>query len=130
MLVVDLEDRVVRFAGAAQPPVLHFFGNSKRIESLISEMTFLGFQDPLPVSCSTEQKSVNSGDKIVLYSDGLIDTENTNGEASGADSLEEFTMTNGDLDGVTFNRKLIEAVMEYSGGVLVDYILLLTVTIK
>lgn len=129
-LFFDSEKRTMQYAGAAHPPVLHFRSTTSQAELLKSETTFLGFQDPLPVPCSTEQIQLNSGDKVILYSDGLIEVKNPKGEFYGTEGLQEFTHKNHALGPHDFNRKLLETVSGGGQNIIRDDILLITIVIK
>ncbi|NIR48539.1 serine/threonine-protein phosphatase [candidate division KSB1 bacterium] len=129
-VIFDFKDRTMRFASAAQPPIIFFHNRSGQIELLRSETTFLGFEDPLPVPCSTDQMQINSGDKILLYSDGLIESEDKNGCILGTQGVRNFTKSHYSLRSTEFNRTLIEYMLNSNNSKIKDDILLMTVTVK
>ena len=90
---VDLEKFVLRYAGAGHPPLLHASrGNtyarnspSREIEAnglmlgLFPEATYSALEIPL-----------DPGDRIVLYTDGILESMNTSREEFGKSRLKKF----------------------------------------
>jgi serine phosphatase RsbU (regulator of sigma subunit) len=72
----------------------------------------------------------DKGDKIFLFTDGIIDARNTAGEQYGNKRFEDFVKENGSLDVMTFNEKLMSALDDFQGGKQGDDIFLLSIQIK
>lgn len=126
-IFIDIEKKEMSLSGAAHPPVLYFSLDKGEHELLPSETTFLGFEDPLPVSCAVHRLNIQSGDRLLLYTDGLIEIRNTEGELSGTNWLTEFTKINHTLNSAEFNNALFGKLTNLKIN---DDILLMTVTVK
>jgi sigma-B regulation protein RsbU (phosphoserine phosphatase) len=129
-IFLDSEQREMEVAGAAHPPVLYYHAEKGEYELIPSETTFLGIQHPLLISCSAHRKKLNPGDKIVLYTDGLIELKSPLGEFFGTEGLIEFTKIHHALDSEMFNKRLFEEVINNRDRKIIDDILLMTITIK
>jgi sigma-B regulation protein RsbU (phosphoserine phosphatase) len=90
-IFIDAEKKEIALSGAAHPPVLYFSFDKGEHELLPSETTFLGFEAPLPVRCAVYRRKLYTRDKLLLFTDGLIEIKNTEGELSGTNWLTEFT---------------------------------------
>ena len=90
--VLNLESREFQFTSAGHPPVLHQQGSaSPRM------LDVDGFPIGMaPDSDDFHQRSVvlEPGDRLLIYSDGLPDTMNHDGEVFGAARLLEFVKNN------------------------------------
>lgn len=101
-LYLDLEAKIARYSAAGHPPMLHWNGEGE-IDRVESNGLLFG------VLRETEYPSVEmpvqSGDRFLLYSDGLSETENTAGEQfqamrmglvikqNGAANVEQLSQT-------------------------------------
>ena len=86
--------RRVRYANCGHYPGLLFRGGTG-LERLESTSTVLGLFDDW--RCTLSENHLSPGDTLVLYTDGVTDTFNRQGEDFGEDRL---------IDAVRKNRKL------------------------
>jgi len=75
-VLIDRRRMCFSYAGAAHPPMLHFSASECSVTSLESEATLIGFESPLPVACVVNHRSIDPGDRLLLYTDGLVDAKN------------------------------------------------------
>ncbi len=129
-IIFDFDNLTMNFASAAHPPVIHFNKQNRQLNLLQSETTLLGIQHPLLVACRTEQIPLHSGDKIIMYTDGLTDIKNEANEAFGLKGVKLFTENNETLDSKAFNHRLMETALNFSHGKIMDDMLLMAITIK
>ncbi len=90
-LWIDTENRNALYSAAGHPPLLRFReGRLERIESngLIFGVTP---ESDYPVC----DMSVSPGDRFLLYTDGLIEPENSAGDSFGDGRLEQVVRNNG-----------------------------------
>ena len=89
-LWLDTENGKALYSGAGHPPLLRWReGKLERIES--NGLLFGVIADPdYPVF----ELSIQSGDRFLLYTDGLIEPENARGDAFGERQLEEVLRRN------------------------------------
>ncbi len=86
LVFVVVDDDALRYACAGHPgPIV--IREDGSIERLTSSAPVIG------IGCNAEfsegKVAINPGDRVVLYSDGLLDDENLKGEHFGLEALEE-----------------------------------------
>jgi sigma-B regulation protein RsbU (phosphoserine phosphatase) len=93
--VVDGPARRLTYARAGhdRPLVLH----EGRAQPLGGEGTFLGFPDLDELHLSEEQINLAPGDRLVLYTDGLIDALSPKGQSFGLGRLQTVLLAQADL---------------------------------
>jgi sigma-B regulation protein RsbU (phosphoserine phosphatase) len=89
-LWVDTESRTVRYAAAGHPPLLRWGqGELQQIES--NGLLFgIARECDYPVFTAT----LNAGDRFILYTDGVVETDDGHGEFFGDRRLEEVVRHN------------------------------------
>jgi sigma-B regulation protein RsbU (phosphoserine phosphatase) len=97
------------FAAAGHPPAILFSNGSIRL--LDSQSGILGCLTDVTPSKSMDEVDLTSGDRLVLYTDGLIEVFNDHDEMLGVEGLAELVrrsakrtlqeMKQAILDGVT-----------------------------
>ena len=120
----------MELSGAAHPPAVHFKSESDKTELLSSETTLLGIDHPLPVACRSHRRKLHSGDKIILYTDGLIEARNGQGVLYGVERLQAFTAARHELQASAFNEALVNQVLDHCQGQVSDDILVMSITVK
>lgn len=129
-IIFDFNNLTMKFASAAHPPVIHFKKQERKLNLLKSETTLLGIQHPLLVACRTEQIPLHSGDRILIYTDGLTDIKNGSSRVFGLKAVQAFTEKNETLDSKAFNNSLMETALNFSNGKITDDFLLMAIKIK
>jgi len=86
----DTENRKALYSAAGHPPLLRW--SQSKLESTQSNGLISGVESgcDYPVC----EMSITTGDRFLLYTDGLIEPENTNGESFGDRRLEEIVLDN------------------------------------
>ena len=90
---VDLEKLVLRYAGAGHPPLLHASrGNGQARESGSREVEANGLMLGLfpEATYASLEIQIDPGDRIVLYTDGILESMNTAREEFGKSRLKNF----------------------------------------
>ncbi len=62
-----------------------------------------------------EEVVMQSGDRLILYSDGIIDTRDSRGEVYGKEKFFHCLQKNGSLDITALRDKVIQDIGEFSG---------------
>jgi len=126
--LLDLRDRVFRFAGAGGPQVLimHADGTSACLETS-------GF--PLAIMEDAEYEEVRievrEGDRLLLFSDGALEIANAAGEMLGLDGLIAMLKKQGYPAAEIQMEALEEELLKYSNGIrLADDLTLIEVCIR
>ncbi len=125
-LMIDRDAMTFSYAGAAHPPALHYSARNKLVTSLESASTLVGIETPLPVACVVNHRSIEPGDRVMLYTDGLIETRNPQGREFGQDQLESLLIRYSYLDNRTFNEMLMERQHDFCQGFQSDDTLIMT----
>lgn len=105
-LFIDSEKQVARYSAAGHPPLFYWNSKTEIIEQIKSNGILLGvFKDSdYPVY----QFSINKNDRFLLYTDGLIETENSNRKSFGENRLSELLNENKNLSVAELNENLFK----------------------
>ncbi len=129
-IFIDLSEMAFSFAGAAHPPALYYDSGSGEIELLESQATLLGLDAALPVNKVVKTLRLASGDKLIIYTDGLIEARDKQARQFGLRGLSEFVQRHHLLDSEAFNIRLIGDLETFSENHFHDDVLLMTLTVK
>lgn len=129
---IDMDKGAVNYAGAAHPPLLLWRAKSGRVEEYVENGLMLG---PFPDSqYSVSSFSVGKGDRIVLFTDGVVEAKNSSAGEFGVNRLREALESKHDLPICRFVDALLYAVSSWSGDAIgphqSDDITLLTIDFK
>lgn len=129
-VLLDLKKGNMSFAGAAHPPILHLEKNQKCCRERPSIVSLLGMMDPMPLICKTEHSQIKSGDRILLYSDGLIEVEDASQQPFGIESLAKSLITHRTLSGQALNKVILKQAESFGNSGFQDDVLLMSAVIK
>jgi phosphoserine phosphatase RsbU/P len=106
-------DGTLRWINAGHPPVL-LVGASGRIEHLSANGTPLGmFEEAL---YNVMETHLAAGDKLVLYTDGLLDSENADHVAFGLKKLRHAVAAHAAATCQALHDAVLAAIHEYTEG--------------
>ena len=108
----DAANRVGRYASAAQPPGLLWRRGKQTLEKLDGSGLLLGVRPN--ESYTAHEISFEVGDRLLLYSDGLVEAENAAGESFGDAALPAFIQKEQDLGADQFVDLLLKNVLAWS----------------
>ncbi len=106
---IDTKEKLLTYVRAGHNPPFICRGN-KVIELKEGSHPIGWF---INASYTTVEVQVKKNDLIVLYTDGLIEAENSKGEQFSAARFKEFIKANKHLDAETLKEKLIEALKNF-----------------
>ncbi len=129
-VLLDFSTGVMSMTGAAHPPVLQCSQNQKACRQWPSVVSFLGMMDPMPIACDSERAQLNSGDRILIYSDGMIEVEDAAQQVFGIDRLAESLAENSRLSGQPLNQAILDQTRSFAGDGFKDDVLLMSVAVK
>ena len=110
---VDTGSLLVRYSGAGHPPPLLWRRATGAVIELNGEGMLMGF-DP-EASYRTREMTVEHGDLLVLYTDGILEATDSRGNFFGGDGLRSFVTENGQLSAEPFVDALLAHLMRWSG---------------
>lgn len=91
--VLDRRTGVFRYSSAGHPPPLHFEAKTGRVRDLLAQGFMLGI---MPDEVYVEREvALEPGDKLLFYTDGLIEARNEIGELFGTHRLTECLTEHG-----------------------------------
>jgi serine phosphatase RsbU (regulator of sigma subunit)/catechol 2,3-dioxygenase-like lactoylglutathione lyase family enzyme len=115
MFLGDYDDstRRLRYAncGHVSPLLLRRDG---RVERLAATCTVVGLFEAW--QCQIAETQLATGDTLVLYSDGLTEAENREGEPFGEERLAEVMQEHRESNAEDLVRAIVEAAMHFSEG--------------
>jgi phosphoserine phosphatase RsbU/P len=109
---IDTNAHCVRYSSAGHPPPLLWQLGPRQILRLTSGGVFMGF-DPEATYPAAETR-VGRGDRLVIYTDGLIEVTNADGEFFGEDALQRFLEANSGLGADEFADALLAHLRRWS----------------
>jgi serine phosphatase RsbU (regulator of sigma subunit) len=112
-LFLDLESSTVNYAGAAHPPLLLWRKKSGSATEVLENGLMLGLFPDSTYSAIT--LPLEGGDRIVLFTDGIVEARNPSGEELGMDRLKRFVEENHALSAERFGDGLLDALERWSG---------------
>lgn len=127
--VIDLRAMKLMYLNCGHPSQYLYSSKEDTIKNLASETTLLGI---MPTIDRAFQKTLLIGpqDRIVLFTDGLIEIKNKEGEEYGKERLASFILRNPSLCSKDFNKELSKEIHQYREGSFKDDIFLMNITIN
>jgi phosphoserine phosphatase RsbU/P len=111
-MYLDAANRVGRYVSAAHPPGLLWRRGQQKLERLDGSGLLLGVRPN--ESYTACEVSFGLGDRLLLYSDGLVEAENSDGESFGDAALPIFIQEKQNLAAEQFVDLLLKDVLAWS----------------
>jgi sigma-B regulation protein RsbU (phosphoserine phosphatase) len=127
---VDRRAGTVVYAGAGHPPILHWRAASRTLEKLASTGFMVG---PFPDAVyTTGREAVAPGDRLAIYTDGLLEAFNAGDEMFGDARFPALFREHADLPGDAFADLVLRELTQWSGktGGLDDDVTLVIVDVR
>jgi serine phosphatase RsbU (regulator of sigma subunit) len=109
---VDLEKKLLRYAGAGHPPIMLASRSTKSVRRIEENGTILGLI-PDAVYTATEVP-LHSGDRCLLYTDGVFEAMSPSLEEYSKPRIEKFLAANATLSTNAFANALLDDVNRWS----------------
>jgi phosphoserine phosphatase RsbU/P len=109
---VDLETKSMSYAGAGHPPLLLWNDSTQSTSELEENGLPLGLFSDATYSIGHIQ--IEPGDKVVLYTDGIVETESPSQQGFGVDLFKGFLQSNHDLRANLFADSLLDELSNWS----------------
>lgn len=109
---VDLEKKILRYAGAGHPPIMLASRLTRSVRRIEENGTILGLI-PDAVYTATEVP-LHSGDRCLLYTDGVFEAMNPSLEEYSKPRIEKFLAANATLSTNAFANALLDDVNRWS----------------
>lgn len=109
---VDLEKKSMSYAGAGHPPLLLWSHSTQSASALMENGLPLGLFPN--ATYSNGYKQIEAGDKVVLYTDGIVETESPSQQGFGVDLFKGFLQSKHDLRANLFADSLLDELSNWS----------------
>jgi sigma-B regulation protein RsbU (phosphoserine phosphatase) len=111
-LFVDIDKGTATYAGAAHPPLLLWQAKTRSASECLKNGLMLGpFSDP---TYSAVTFALEEGDRIVLFTDGIIEAKDSSDDEFGIERLREIVDTNHSLSVKRFADAVIDGLSGWS----------------
>jgi sigma-B regulation protein RsbU (phosphoserine phosphatase) len=112
-LFLDIEEKNMIYAGAGHMPLLLWRTAEKKIYEFRGKGTVLGqFED---IQFKNIHIPLQPDDRIILYTDGIVETSNATQTLFGFDRLKNFIVSHAQFSVDQFIDALIQQVFKWSG---------------
>jgi sigma-B regulation protein RsbU (phosphoserine phosphatase) len=109
---VDMEKKCMSYAGAGHPPLLLWRASTGSASEVVENGLLLGlFPEE---TYSVVEIPVEPGDKVLLYTDGILETKSPSEQEFGVDLFKGFLESNHNLRGDMFADSLLEELSNWS----------------
>jgi len=109
---VDLENNLMRYAGAGHPPMLQWRNSAGKTAQILENGLFLGMFGE--ASYEALEFPLEPGDRYVLYTDGILEAANSAQEQFGTDRLMSFMKNHKHLEAEPFSQTLLDELAGWS----------------
>jgi len=128
-LTVDVSNQRVVFSNAGHPPALLIRKANLELRELVEE-SGLALGLAADYDYRNHEEKLEIGDTIFLYTDGLSDISNQNGEVFGLDNLKSVVANNLKLQSATLIQTILNAIDRFTGSTPEDDITVLTIGLQ
>jgi serine phosphatase RsbU (regulator of sigma subunit) len=112
--IIDTQNMEFTYVRAANPPALLCHKETNICDYLATTGTFIGlFPD---VQFEQKSEPIRRGDKIVMFTDGLIECTDDQGKQFGKIKLENTVSSISSLNAKEFNLEIINRIKNYTTG--------------
>ena len=113
-LDIDASNRRFVYAAAGHPPLLIWRGATRSVESVAENGLLLGLMPDAPYPLT--QGVLERGDRLLLYTDGVIEASGPGGEYFEQSRLEAAIAEGVGLDADAFSSQLLRRLCEWHGA--------------
>ena len=126
--VYDEPRRQLRYANCGHLPPLLLRADGA-VERLAVTAPVVGLFEG-PWECTTGEIAVDSGDTLVVFTDGVSEATSADGEEFGEDRLVDFVRANAGLDAPALLDAIVDAVKRHSGAEQFDDLTLIVARVR
>lgn len=127
--LLDFTKNELIYSNYGHPPQILLQSRDNNIARMESQTFLMGIGMNISEVYSTTI-SFERGDRLILFTDGIIEAKDINGNMFGHDRLEEFVKNNISLGVEKFNHSLSDDIERFQSGKQEDDIFILTIQTK
>ncbi len=113
-LLMKKGKNMMEYACAGQVPPMLYSKSTGQVSRLEASGTLLGMRQE--ATFETRSVVLQPGDRLILFTDGLVEEKNLKGEMFGDERLEEAVRRNSERDIVEYSQALLVALDLFKGG--------------
>jgi serine phosphatase RsbU (regulator of sigma subunit) len=111
-LFVDMENGTLKYSGAGHPPLLQWQAKLGHANEFVENGLMLGpFAN---ASYSAVSFPIEPGDRVVLFTDGIVETKNSSGREFGVERVRQILESKHDLRSGRFVDALLYGLSDWS----------------
>ncbi len=127
---LDLKNFLLTYAGSAHPAAIVWRERQGQFEKLESQNPIAGFDQAEAARFTQSMTQLASGDKLLMYTDGIIEAENAAGKALGLRGMLSFLKNEQSLRTEQAADRLLSGLSQWTNRPLRDDVYLLVAGIK
>jgi len=113
-IYIDLDRKKLLHSNAGHSPLIILKKNTGEVITIKSKGKILGV---FPIeSCEMREIDIESGDRIILYTDCVTETRNVSGEYFGDERFHEYVISNADTSAAAFTHGIETHLAQWSGN--------------
>lgn len=127
--LIDFKASVIKYSNHGHPTQYIYRVTPSDIKRLTPQAGLMG----LPLSDDSiyqHEVTFKKGDRLFLFTDGIIETRDPQGTEFGQQMLESFISKNHSLEVNLFNQKLLDELQQFRHGSFEDDIFIINIHIK
>jgi serine phosphatase RsbU (regulator of sigma subunit) len=110
---VDIDRKILRYAGAGHPPLLLYRRSQSQVRELEENGLILGLFPE--ATYSYVETSLEGGDTLIMYTDGITEAESRSGKLFGVEGLGQFVVSSQRLQATGIVEGVLEEVKSWTG---------------
>ena len=126
----DFKKRSLIYSGGAHPAALLFNPRKQTLTRLPSQNTIIGFETSEARQFEQDARKFDVGDRIIMYTDGILEAEDGNKKQFGLDGLKKSLQMHVTKPVTEASKAIIHDVRHFAAGTLRDDMLLLVLEVK
>jgi len=88
--LVDSEEETITWSGAGHPPAILQCCSAHHMKRLVSQNIILGATEDCILGEGQETLPIHKGDRVIFYTDGIIESSDANGKMLGIEGLQQI----------------------------------------
>ena len=111
-VIYNSKTKTIHYSNAGHTRALYYRCSKKKVLALDTSGFFIG----LAIDSKYEEKTlqIDPGDRLLLYTDGITEIKNTNGDEFGENRLAKFLVDNISIKGEEFCNLLFKEIVSYA----------------
>ncbi len=130
IVIVDLEEGTMSITNAGHPDLFVWRNQEAVLETISSHTPPVGMTSRILGDCNETVMDVSPGDRVVLYTDGFLESRNQEGQMLGSQGLKELVKQHCCLRPADFLSKMFDDLFTYNAEEKDDDLTLVVLDIK